>query len=344
MCLIIKMGPTTNMLPRDVFDYVYKRNDDGYGAMWVEDGRVKLFKAIGMSADDIYAHMESFKDRPDVVFHMRMRTHGPVTNDLCHPFRVLRKNVHGMDVVMMHNGVINIKDMSIYDNQSDTTAYKNQYLYPELSKDPTKLNDATWLSKIGNQTMGSRLVFLTDQEQIVTTGGWHTRYGCSVSNEYMLPKLAPAVSYYGGYPYRGDNVTQLPKKSETVERKQATADDQLRWYRIHANLRTGYAVDPLQLFADVTTMDDDDLEAMCKDVPDTAADIIKSLCDYIMTEMADSFDWQDIFEMQSGANHLDAMKRIAEARQEAMRKSSAFNTKKEEEGDTECAVASATTH
>lgn len=349
MCLIIKHGTTTNILPREVFDYVYSRNRDGYGVMWVENGRVNIFKTINWSPDQIYDHMKTFEGRKDVVFHLRMRTDGPIVQDLCHPFRVLRKTTHGKDIVMMHNGVIRKPNIPIRENQSDTTAYNKQVLIPKLSAEPDLIHSKDWVEALTADTVGSRLCFMVDSGEIITTGFWHDRYGCSVSNLYMLP--VERTNYAGNYSYSGgtdttwrrgyddseryakywrehwkkdcfddvdstedttDNVITLPAAT-----RRANQEEQLRWFRIHANVRTGYAADGTQLLADLMTQPDEETESMCKDAPDAAAAIIKSLCDWIITqatEYTNLVDWEDLHEMQLQKNHPAAMKRIVYAR------------------------------
>ncbi len=139
MCLIIAPGKDGKkaLLPRDVFDYVYSKNDDGFGAMWTEDGKVNHFKTVGLSADEVYSTMEEYVERfPNVIFHMRYRTHGKVTPGLCHPFRVLHRSRHGKDLFFMHNGVLGSFGNDLKPGQSDTTNFKDKILVPLEKTEP----------------------------------------------------------------------------------------------------------------------------------------------------------------------------------------------------------------
>jgi hypothetical protein len=206
MCLIIAPGKDGKpaLLPRDVFDYAYSRNNDGYGAMWVEDGRVQHFKQTGLSADEIYSAMEERVARnPEAIFHMRLRTHGKVIPGLSHPFRILNKNRHGKDLFFMHNGVLSGFGSNLTYGMSDTTCFKDKMLIPLLTRDPDALDDPDVWGEINKMTRGSRLVFMDSDGKTYFTspGSWNDRYGLNLSNTYMLPsepvmgfRQAPSVA------------------------------------------------------------------------------------------------------------------------------------------------------
>jgi predicted glutamine amidotransferase len=192
MCLIIAPGKDGKpaLLPRDVFDYAYSRNDDGFGGMWIEDGRVNHFKGIGLTADEIYNSMEERVARnPEAIFHMRFKTHGKIIPGLAHPFRILNKSRHGKDMFFMHNGVLGSFGNHLTYGQSDTTAFKDKVLIPLLTRDPDALDDPAVWAMINRETSGSRLVFMDSDGKTYFTspGSWNTRYGLHLSNTYMLP-------------------------------------------------------------------------------------------------------------------------------------------------------------
>lgn len=207
MCLIIAPGKdgTPALLPREVFDYAYTRNNDGFGAMWTENGRVQHFKTLGLTADEIYAQMEERVERhPDVIFHMRLKTHGKIIPGLAHPFRILNKNRHGKDLFFMHNGVLSTFGNTLTYGQSDTTVFKDKILIPLLTRDPDALEDPEVMDSINKLTSGSRLVFLDSDGKTYFTSpsSWNERYGLHLSNTYMLP-AEPSSGFHsssGGRP------------------------------------------------------------------------------------------------------------------------------------------------
>ena len=203
MCLIVAPGVTPGIrLEREVFDYVYTRNNDGFGAMWTEDGRVNHFKTIGLSRE---AEWEKYNEQldafPDTIFHFRMRTHGRVSEALCHPFRILHKNRHGVDLFMMHNGVLSSFGSNLKAGQSDTTNFKDKILVPLLTRNPDALDDEEVMAGINKLTSGSRLIFLNSEGKVWRTspGSWNDRYDLCLSNTYMLPEkkyVAPPTNTY----------------------------------------------------------------------------------------------------------------------------------------------------
>lgn len=192
MCLIIAPGRDGQkaLLPKSVFDFAYNRNNDGFGAMWTEDGRVKHFKTLGLTSTEVYDQMQEQSERhEDIIFHMRLKTHGKTIPALCHPFRILNKGRHGHDLFFMHNGILGAFGNDLSYGQSDTTVFKDKILVPLLTRDPDALDDPATMKSIEQLTMGSRLIFLRGDGKVWRTAEstWNNRYGLTLSNTYMLP-------------------------------------------------------------------------------------------------------------------------------------------------------------
>lgn len=210
MCLIIAPGRDGKaaLLPRDAFDFAYPRNDDGLGGMYVEDGRVKHFKLLGMKKDEEYEFMQKMvEEHPDIIFHMRYKTHGVIIPSLCHPFRILHKNRHGRDLFFMHNGILGNFGKDLRYGQSDTTNFKDKILIPLLTRNPDALDDPEIFGAIEKMTVGSRLLFLDSNGKVYRTSAssWNERYGLTLSNTYMLP--SEPYKYDSGW---NKNVKKLP--------------------------------------------------------------------------------------------------------------------------------------
>jgi hypothetical protein len=217
MCLIIAPGSDGKpaLLPEDVFQSVYQKNNDGYGAMWVEDGRVMHEKTLGLTAEQEYARMKELTEQhPDVIFHMRYKTHGKVIPSLCHPFRILHKSRHGKDLFFMHNGVLGGFGNNLTYGQSDTTKFKDKILVPLLTRDPNALDDPSVWEALNKLTSGSRLIFLDSEGKVLKTSesGWNNRYGLTLSNTYMLPSL----NYTGNYASQGGKVYTFPSEGDDL--------------------------------------------------------------------------------------------------------------------------------
>ncbi len=216
MCLIVAPGEdgTSAKLDRDVFDHVYKSNDDGFGAMWCEDNQVKHFKGLSATADVQFELMNKMADEhPGIVFHFRYKTHGKVIPGLAHPFRILHRSRHGYDMFFMHNGILSSFGNNLGYGQSDTTVFKDKILIPLLTRNPDALDDPETWAAIEKLTNGSRLIFMRSDGKVWRTAktSWNNRYGVTLSNTYMLPREAyvPAP-YYGAA--NNNNVSKLPNR------------------------------------------------------------------------------------------------------------------------------------
>jgi predicted glutamine amidotransferase len=208
VCLIIAPGADGKvaLLPEEVYPSVYAKNNDGFGAMWTENGRVEHVKMLGLSKDEEYAKMKELTEQhPDVIFHMRFKTHGKVIPSLCHPFRILHKSRHGKDLFFMHNGVLSAFGNNLTYGQSDTTNFKDKILVPLLTRNPDALDDPSVMEALNKMTSGNRLIFLDSNGKVHRTSEstWNNRYGLTLSNTYMLP--SEHQPYTGNYS-RQDNV------------------------------------------------------------------------------------------------------------------------------------------
>jgi predicted glutamine amidotransferase len=120
MCLIIHK-PANVKVPKDVLQGALHLNEDGYGIMYAKDGKLTVEKSL--KASWLVERLSQLNDL-ELVIHLRMRTHGKVDLDNCHPFTVTD------DIGMVHNGII--KDYGDIDT-SDTSEFVTTILKPMLS-------------------------------------------------------------------------------------------------------------------------------------------------------------------------------------------------------------------
>jgi hypothetical protein len=207
MCLLIHK-PADQIFHEDWLRDFHKRNDDGFGFMHVEDGYLMVYKAIG-SANDFVQAFEERKDK-ECLIHLRMRTHGEINLDNCHPYEVLSRE-EGGPIWVMHNGVLshgNEADKTM----SDTWHYIQKTLKPILLVHPDMLRLEAF-QKLVSRDIGStnRLGFM-DKDGAVTiinrSAGveWEKAW---LSNTYAwsaakakIPGV-PQYNYSGGGGYGG---------------------------------------------------------------------------------------------------------------------------------------------
>jgi len=80
----------------------------------------------GNDPEAIMRILEDAKDQ-HIALHLRFKTRGKVETSNCHPFQVLSKGSHGIDMMLMHNGTINGFGNS---DVSDTSDFNYSVLSP----------------------------------------------------------------------------------------------------------------------------------------------------------------------------------------------------------------------
>ena len=197
MCVIIiseKTFPSLEML-----EAANTTNDDGIGIAWREGSKVYWDKGIDF---DELKYYQYWAPAP-WVFHFRLRTHGSIGTELCHPFSVDKRasvdQFGSADAVLFHNGIYNhaldamkaIKQRRPGGDWSDTRAM-------------------AWLAGL-TQSKDSRfeffkksqqkLVYFSGEELVTFGSGWTTYEGHLVSNRMFLWRVGEydddAYQYYG---------------------------------------------------------------------------------------------------------------------------------------------------
>lgn len=123
--------PSGKSIPTRYIRNSYSNNHDGFGIMWAQDGRVHSTQGMFNSLE-INDLLEKNNDK-DYAIHFRYSTGGSVSSINTHPFKVLDFREDGMDLWMMHNGVLtDVKN--IPEGRSDTYQFVEGFLKPILSK------------------------------------------------------------------------------------------------------------------------------------------------------------------------------------------------------------------
>ena len=221
MCLIVFKENTESTFSNKQFKSMIRRNRDGLGIMWRENGRVLVEKSVADERSK-FALWHKHRDREQYAMHARLTTHGKTNEDNCHPYKVLSiDDGDAIDLYMMHNGVItNAPDV---DKAMSDTWHFVEYIIKPIAKTNLPLlwdNDPfqQWLQKsIG----ASKLLFMrSDDVQfptlILNSSMGKEETGCWLSNTYSTDT---AHSYYtpkkAGLSHHNQNFTR--KTTTTTE-------------------------------------------------------------------------------------------------------------------------------
>lgn len=168
MCLIVKSPGA--VIPGEWLKTSVDHNPDGFGAMWFDRAaaRVRSHKMQGTAAAQLEAYEGLGLTGVPHAIHHRFATTGNKTLSMCHPFQVFSKERNGMDLYLMHNGVLSGVKTPMKGN-SDTWHFVKDFLRPALRDNPRMLRNKG-IKKLLTQAIGTtnKLLFL-DSDGVFTT-------------------------------------------------------------------------------------------------------------------------------------------------------------------------------
>ncbi len=188
MCVIIHKPAGVGFKEEDI-RCAFDNNPDGFGFMYYHPERDKLIarKMVGLGEDDIIKIFENLKPF-DAVIHYRFRTVGAVVDAQCHPFKILDKKKHGVDMYFMHNGTVNNTSMRLK-GESDTQCFNRTVLKPILAKTPSLVRTPAFQHIIQDYIgTHSKLCFMYGKGKVIkiNESAGSERNGCWVSNNYSF--------------------------------------------------------------------------------------------------------------------------------------------------------------
>jgi predicted glutamine amidotransferase len=161
MCLLITQSQDSPKLSDAWLEDFYDYNSDGVGVMYVRGSDLVIEKVLPKNAHQFVAFYREHIEGRACAYHLRMRTHGAIDLDNCHPYEVLNQREHGLDLWLMHNGVLstgNAADTS----KSDTWHYIRDYLRPMLTSNPDYAFTQSFSDIVGTHIGASNKFVLMD--------------------------------------------------------------------------------------------------------------------------------------------------------------------------------------
>lgn len=198
MCLIVYKPDEELDFTEEHFNNAWVSNPHGVGFMWTENGRVNIKK----TRDKVKGLrlFKRLKHKRNFSMHFRFRTAGATDIHNVHPFQILRKDEDGIDLFLMHNGVLSVHEPK--PQFSDTWHFAKNYLRPILKNNWEFILTPEFDDLISAHIKGSKLLFLYandkfEGEIIFNKKDGKTRdNGTWVSNECFIS--TSRYSYYGG--------------------------------------------------------------------------------------------------------------------------------------------------
>lgn len=197
MCVIV-VKPEGVHMPRHMFLDLWKANPDGGGYSVLWNGELRVRHSLDPKQLWQWWRSDQVNMRnPEMVMHLRIATHGPVTLENCHPFIVAGDE----QTVMHHNGII----MSAIPSRDDERSDSRLFAETVLSDLPGDWLDNWRLRALVEDGAGGRLAFHTANPAraqalyILNRHSWVERDGLLLSNDYGLPRiLKPFIQPIGG--------------------------------------------------------------------------------------------------------------------------------------------------
>ena len=102
MCVAV-YKPAKSIIARETAYNCWETNSDGAGFMFVENGKLRVYKGFTTFKKfwRRYDHEMTRMSHPKTVLHFRIKTHGKIDFNNCHPHHV------NESVALVHNGVLN---------------------------------------------------------------------------------------------------------------------------------------------------------------------------------------------------------------------------------------------
>lgn len=159
MCVIASQ-PAGKTIKTGTLNQMWKRNPDGGGIAWIEDGKLQVYKT--MKLNDFkkkYKQVVAKHGKHDMLIHMRIATHGSVCLDNNHPFSV------DPQTMFAHNGILpQVFHPSPKSDLSDTR-YFNQVFLQNVK--PVAFDDPAFCEVVGDMIgTFNKLVFLSSNKKL----------------------------------------------------------------------------------------------------------------------------------------------------------------------------------
>ncbi len=205
MCILIH-HPANVAFNDALLNDFYSYNSDGFGAMYVENGSIVVIKTLGKPAEINTLYRDTLKGR-ECIIHYRMKTHGDIDMDNCHPYKVTD------DLWMAHNGILSMGN-PIDPKRSDTWHFIEYILKPAMLHNPNIILDPDYQRYIEKMIGATnKFAFLHSSGEVVVLnyeagvehqGAWLSNTYAWSAHKHGHGRRAAYAGYNSRYDYDSD--------------------------------------------------------------------------------------------------------------------------------------------
>jgi len=224
MCLLINQPKNLPAISNEWLTDFYYYNSDGIGVMYSNGrGRLVVQKALPRDEGELIEFYHRFIAGKACAWHLRMRTHGGIDLANCHPYPVLNFKQHGIDLQIMHNGVLHTGNHAD-DSMSDTHHFVARFLTPILADNPSLIFNKAFQELLADQIGAANKFILVDSlgRTVVINESAGVRWGgLWLSNTYawsapgsVISKLSKWPNFSGGKNWQKGKPFDPPNRAE----------------------------------------------------------------------------------------------------------------------------------
>jgi hypothetical protein len=203
MCIAIAR-PANSHISKETLQQCFDSNPDGAGFCVEHEGNLQIHKGF-FTFESFYNAYEPFQHQKALI-HFRIKTHGLLNTDNCHPFSV------SDEVVFIHNGII--QGVPHSDTESDTIVFNNMYIKPTVRNwGKSSLVAPAFKGLVEKFIGGSKLAFfIKGEEEFLIYNEKLGNYseGVWYSNTSWKPYIAPVVKPYVYPPLKPSTTITTP--------------------------------------------------------------------------------------------------------------------------------------
>lgn len=293
MCIAI-MKPEGKLIPKKTLALCYENNPDGAGFMFAQNKELNIKKGY-FTFNEFYKAYKPHEKKKCLI-HFRIKTHGQIDVNNCHPFHVNRS------LGFIHNGIISGYGS---DQKSDTIEFNEQVLQKLVAKWGNLALFQDPMIKLIESVIGySKLVFLDrhGNHHIMNENKGNWDKGIWYSNNSYKPRPPAPPIQYGTWKQSHLNYYPSLRSAFSSAEAEQTTELALKKNKIELNdfveLKKDYTDDMGNIYyetewAEVVGIHNDSVDLMFDDDPVGGIETRPIFAYNVPLDQVESYDYSD---------------------------------------------------